>query len=102
MQDRIARRGIGLAAVSVDEREDSVRFAKQLGARYPLLLDEGLRVSMAFGVAMEGRDIPVPAIFLVLPGGRIFWRKVGESVADRPSIAELNDAMDRAVAASRR
>ncbi|APR75285.1 Hypothetical protein A7982_00631 [Minicystis rosea] len=101
MQDRLSKKGIGLAAISVDEREDSITFARQIGAKYPLLLDEGLRVSLAYGVAMAGRDIPVPAIFVVLPDGTIFWRKVGESVADRPSVAELNDVVDRALAASR-
>jgi peroxiredoxin len=84
----------------VDEPEDSIRFAGQLGARYPLLRDEGLRVAIAYGVAMEGREIPVPAVFVVLPGGRIFWRKVGESVADRPTNAEILDVVDRAVVAS--
>ncbi|MFT3771403.1 MAG: redoxin domain-containing protein [Minicystis sp.] len=102
MQDRLAKKGIGLAAISVDEREDSVTFARQIGAKYPLLLDDGLRVSMAYGVAMQGRDIPVPAVFVVLPNGTIFWRKVGESVSDRPSIAELNQVIDRAIVASGR
>jgi peroxiredoxin len=100
MQDLLTRKGVGLAAIGVDEREDSVRFARQLGARYPLLLDEGLRVSIAYGVAMQGREIPVPATFVVLPGGRIFWRKVGESVSDRPSSAELLDVLARARAAA--
>lgn len=102
MQERLFRKGIGIAAIGVDEREDSVTFARQLGARYPLLFDEGLRVSNAYGVAMAGRDIPVPAVFIVLPDGPIFWRKVGESVADRPSTAELIGALDRAIAASRK
>lgn len=78
-----------------------MKFARQIGARFPLLFDENLRISMAYGVAMQGRDIPVPAVFVVLPNGTIFWRKVGESVADRPTAAELNDVLSRAIAASR-
>src|SRR5262245_26045668 len=101
MQNLLSKKGVGLAAISVDEREESVTFAKQLGARYPLLLDEGLRVSSAYGVAMQGRDIPVPAVFVVLPGGKIVWRKVGESIADRPSSAEILDVLDRAIRMSK-
>jgi peroxiredoxin len=84
----------------VDEPEDSIIFARQLGARYPLLRDEGLRVALSYGVAMEGREIPVPAVFVVLPDGLIFWRKVGESVSDRPSNAQILDVVDRALEAS--
>ena len=100
IQDRLEKKGIGLAAISVDEPEDSIKFAGQIGARYPLLRDDGLKVSIAYGVAMEGRDIPVPAVFVVLPDGRIFWRQVGESVSDRPTNAQILDVVDRAVAAS--
>jgi len=56
---------------------------------------------MAYGVAMEGRDIAVPSVFVVLPNGTIFWKQVGESIADRPSNAELLDVVDRAIAASK-
>jgi peroxiredoxin len=101
IQDRLAKKGVGLAAISVDTREESAEFAAKLGARYPLLADEGLRVALSFGVAMEGRDIAVPAVFVVLPGGRIFFRQVGESLADRPSNAQILDLVDRALAASR-
>jgi peroxiredoxin len=100
IQDLLARKGVGLAAISVDTREESAELAAKLGARYPLLADERLEVALAFGVAMEGRDIAVPAVFVVLPDGRIFFRQVGESLADRPSNAQLLDLADRALAAS--
>jgi len=60
------------------------------------LRDEGLRVALAYGVAMEGRDIAVPAVFVVLPSGLIYWKQVGESVADRPSNAQILDILDEA------
>lgn len=96
MESVLAKKGVGLAAIGVDERPDSVTFARQIGARFPLLLDEGLQVSAAYGVVMAGRDIPVPAVFVVRQTGTIVWRKVGESVADRPSMAEILDALNRA------
>lgn len=58
-------------------------------------------MASAYGVAMAGRDIAVPAVFVVLPNGTITWRKVGESVSDRPSSAEILDALDKAIAMTR-
>lgn len=51
---------------------------------------------------MEGRDIAVPALFVVLPDGTVFFKQIGESINDRPSSAELMDIVDRALVASRR
>jgi peroxiredoxin len=90
-----------MAALSVDPREDSAKLASSLELPFPLLEDEGLRVGIRWGVAMEGRDIAVPAVFVVLPDGRIYWKQVGESIADRPSNAEILEITSRAVEASR-
>jgi hypothetical protein len=51
---------------------------------------------------MQGQDIAVPSVFVILPDGRIFFRQIGESINDRPSTAELLDIVDGAVVASRR
>lgn len=50
---------------------------------------------------MQGRDIAIPAVFVVLPGGTIFWKYVGESMSDRPSADEILAIVDRAIAADR-
>ena len=97
----LKRRGVSIAAISVDSREDSAELAKSLELPYPLLEDEKLRVALQWGVAMEGRDIAVPAVFVVLPNGTIFWKKVGENVADRPSNSQILDVAARAVEASK-
>jgi len=55
----------------------------------PLLADPGLAVAIAWGVAMDGRDIAVPATFLVGRDGVIRYRYVGESMTDRPTLEEL-------------
>ncbi|TKC99882.1 redoxin domain-containing protein [Polyangium fumosum] len=102
MNDRFRRLGVGLAAISVDSEEDSREFAETLGARYPLLRDDGLKTALAYGVAMQGQDIAVPSTFVILPDGRIFFRQIGESMADRPSTAEMLDIVDRALVESRR
>ena len=97
----LQRRGVSIAAISVDSREDSAELAKSLELPYPLLEDEKLRVALQWGVAMEGRDIAVPSVFVVLPNGTIFWKKVGENVADRPTNSQILDVAARAVEASK-
>ncbi|MRG96970.1 peroxiredoxin family protein [Polyangium spumosum] len=102
LNDRFRRLGVGLAAISVDTEAESRALADKLGVRYPLLRDDGLKTALAYGVAMQGQDIAVPAVFVILPDGRIFFRQVGESINDRPSNAELLDIVDRALVESRR
>jgi hypothetical protein len=58
-------------------------------------------VALQWGVAMEGRDIAVPSVFVVLPNGTIFWKKVGENMADRPSSSEILTVTAQAVEASK-
>ena len=97
IHDELAARGVGIAAISVDEREDSVGLAERLRIQFPLLSDQGLKVASAYGVAMKGRDIAVPATFVVLPGGATYWRKVGESMTDRPTRDEILGVVDQAI-----
>ncbi|MBK7399596.1 MAG: redoxin domain-containing protein [Myxococcales bacterium] len=79
--------GARTVGISVDAREDSVALIAKLGLHFPLLSDADLRVAAAYGVAMEGRDIAVPAVFVVARDGTITWKRVGESITDRPSAA---------------
>ena len=88
---------MSLAAISADPREDSVALAEHLGIDFPLLSDGDLKVANAYGVAMAGGDIAVPATFVILPDRTVYWRKVGESMADRPSVEELLEVVGRAV-----
>lgn len=76
-------------AISVDPREDSTALKARLGLHFPLLSDADLAVAKAYGVAMEGRDIAVPAVFVVRPDRAIAWKKVGEDMSDRPSAADV-------------
>lgn len=97
----LRKRGVSIAAISVDTREESAELSKSLELPYPLLEDKGLAVALQWGVAMEGRDIAVPAVFVVLPNGTIFWKQVGENVADRPSSSKILDVAARAVEVSK-
>lgn len=98
----LRKRGVSVASISVDEREDSAELSKSLNLPFPLLEDKDLRVALQWGVAMEGRDIAVPSVFVVLPNGTIFWKQIGESIADRPSNAQILDITAKAVEAAKR
>lgn len=87
--------GAEVVAISVDEAEDSNRLAGTLGLTFPLLSDPDLAAALSFGVAMEGQDIAVPSVFIVGKDGRIHYRYVGESVTDRPTSADLIDAIKK-------
>ena len=92
---------MGVAAISADEVEDSVQLADSLAIGFPLLSDTDLKAAVAWGVAMEGRDIAVPATFVVTQDRKIFWKKVGESMTDRPSNEEILEVTERAAAATK-
>lgn len=94
--DRFQRERIALVMISVDSVEDSRALADRLGTRIPLLSDPDMTVIGAWGVAMEGRDIAVPATFVVDRERRIRWRRVGETQIDRPAIAETLDQARKA------
>lgn len=81
-------------AISVDERADSVTLAGKLGVAFPLLADPGLKTALAYGVAMQGQDIAVPSVFIVGQDKKIHFKKVGESISDRPSPDTLLRAID--------
>lgn len=83
----LASIGATIVGISVDTAEESAMLAAKLGLHFPLLEDAGLRVALAYGVAMEGQDIAVPAVFIVRRDRVITWKHIGESIADRPTAA---------------
>jgi peroxiredoxin len=54
-----------------------------------------------YGVAMQGRDIAVPSVFVVRRDRTIAWKKVGEDMTDRPSAGEVLAQARQAAAAGR-
>ena len=76
-------------AVSADAPEDSLEFAEDYAIVVPLLSDKSLEVISAYGVAMDGRDIAVPSVFIIETAGKIHWRFVGGSMTDRPDPDEI-------------
>ena len=61
-----------------------------------VLRDADMLVIRAYGVAMKGQELAVPAVFIVRRDGTIAYRHVGESMADRPTIDALVHEVGRA------
>jgi peroxiredoxin len=95
VRTRLEGLGARTAAISVDAAEESRTFAKDRGLGFPLLRDEGLAVAVGYGVAMEGRDIPVPATFVVAPDRRLLFAHVGETMTDLPASLEVLGVVQR-------
>lgn len=57
---------------------------ERLGLNFPLLSDPDVAVASAYGVAMKGQDLAIPATFVVMPNREVFWKYVGENPSDRP------------------
>jgi peroxiredoxin len=92
------KNNIGLVAISADTIEDSKEFVEDKGITVPLLADTELNVIKAYGVAMEGEDIAVPATFILTKGKTIYWKYIGENMTDRPSEEEV---LEMAIAAGK-
>jgi peroxiredoxin len=84
VRPELERLGASLAAISVDDAETSRELAADQELGFPLLSDPKLEVISAYGVAMTGEPIAVPATFVVRPDRTIAWRYVGETMMDRP------------------
>jgi peroxiredoxin len=76
-------------AISVDSPADSLALAQKLSIGFALLSDPDLSVITAWGVAMDGKDIAVPATFIVRADGKIEYAYIGETQADRPAPADI-------------
>ena len=59
--------------------------ASEIGIPFPLLRDADLKVANAYGVAMNGKDIALPAVFVISRDGRIVFKAIGENPADPAS-----------------
>jgi len=84
-------------AISADTQADSTEFIAEKKICVPLLSDPDLKVISAYGVAMEGEDIAVPATFIIDGKGGIRWRYVGENMTDRPEGEALLDQAKQVV-----
>ena len=87
-----------LVAISADDIDESKRFAKEGRLSFPLLSDSNLLVAEAYGVAMKGDDIAIPATIVISPAGVITYKKVGETQIDRADVDVVLAEVDKLLA----
>ena len=95
-KDAFAARSIRIVGISVDAVPTSQDLARDLGLGFALLSDPQLAVIRSYGVADESNGIAWPAEFLIDRGGAIRWRATAQSVAQRPTAADVLRAFDAA------
>lgn len=66
---------------------------------YPMVADPDLSIAAAYGVRQEGRELALPATFVVGANGRVAWVKVARHPVDRPAIDDLLALLARVRAA---
>lgn len=91
--DDIRATGARIAAIAVDGALALRDVAASERVSFPLLSDEWLKVSLAYGVAMEGEARPVPAVFIVRQDGTVAWKYVAASFSDRPSADQVLEVL---------
>jgi len=116
-----ARRGVGLAAISVDRADEGAKTRASWTIPFPVLADPELAAHRAFNVtyAAEPEEverlrgfgidlekasgkthhtIAIPALFLVDTQGIVRWAHADRDYKVRPSVAQLLAAIDQVVA----
>jgi peroxiredoxin len=94
------KRGIRVAAISVDSVEVSRRLGEKAGLTFPLLADPEEKVIRPYDLlhirgGPKGADIARPAEFLIDSSGTVRWVYLTESATVRARGEELVRAVDR-------
>ena len=76
-------------AASVDAPDKARDVMTKAKLAFPVLADESRAATQAFGVlhaqgSPEGKDVPIPSMFLINRDGKIIWQRVAKAVQDRP------------------
>ena len=91
---------VKIVAISSDGVADVEALHAKLGLAFELYADPELAVITKWGVDDYGQGISRPATFVVAPGGRITFRRVGTKPSDHPSLEDLRAALATAAAAA--
>jgi peroxiredoxin len=98
------KRGIHVAAISVDPEETSRIHAQRMGYRFPLLSDTNADVIRLYdllhrGAGPKGTDIARPAEFYVDASGTVRWVNLTDNIAVRARPEQALAAIDAAARA---
>ena len=94
------KRGVALAAISVDSPEESRKLRSERGYTFPLLSDPTTQTIRQYGVlhaggGEAGRDIASPAEFLIDAGGTVRWINLTDDVRVRARPDVVLGVIDR-------
>jgi peroxiredoxin len=100
IQDELAEMGGRLLAVATDSPAQSLAVVEKSRLNFAILCDEDAELLRRFGVlhaggGPRGRDIAIPAHFLLDRTGRVVWSHIAENVSDRPELTDLRAALRR-------
>ena len=80
--------------MSSDSLDTGLEFSVDDELGIPLASDPDLSVIQAWGVRHRGKQMAVPAVFVVDREGVVRYRQIGESITDRSSLEELLAAVE--------
>jgi peroxiredoxin len=89
----LEKKGAKICAICVDSVEKSKAVVQKKSLGFPILSDPTGETIRAWGVWHESHRIALPAVFVVGRDGKIAWRRVSESVDDRPPEDDVLEAV---------
>ena len=78
-----------IVALSADWPEIARGTVAQLGLTFPVLSDSSRKRIIAWDVLHPGQGIAKPSLFVLDRDGKVRWKYIGDSAADRPDIEEV-------------
>jgi peroxiredoxin len=99
------KRGLRVAAISVDPTDVSQKHCQKMGFTFPLLSDKDAAVIRRYDLlhshaGPKSSDIARPAEFLVDSGGIVRWANLAESVTVRARPEQALGAFDESIGAN--
>lgn len=110
----ISSKGASLVAVTPEKPESISKTLEKTKASYPVLFDEGMAIMKSYGVnyavdtatiarykkynidfdatnGSNGANLPVPAVYVINPNGKITYRFFNTDYTKRPSVKEITN-----------
>jgi peroxiredoxin len=108
----ITRKGATLVTVTPEKPESVAKTVAKTKVSYPVLYDQGLKIMKSYDVAFaldtatvtkykgygidleatngsNGANLPVPAVYIIKPGGKISWLYFDVNYAKRATVKEI-------------
>ena len=91
--EKFDERGASLIAVSADPVEKATKLVEDEGITFPVAADPELSVIDAYGMRHNGKEIAVPAVFVLDRNGHPVLGLISVSITDRPEVERILEAV---------